>query len=563
MSWPVQWVSLVFLVGAMLVRGLDNPIYYPCYPRPVEDIAHVGQSSSQVSFTLCGDQGVGNQSMWWRAVEPDAQCFGLGRPGRECSKSTTNEFHCLVGEKWDRLRLEVNFPASQRTAPVKIEVGNRYSMSLQGAVSRIILEELMNFPVELVVRTGTSGVYERVSRTENYLSMEVWKSSVYTPADLHYVRSEVLQQPFVKEDEGIAYTANRSKLIDWQPPDEDLENIILNIKESAILSKPLRSIGYSGIYLNGPGVQSTNGVEFWHVLQNKEVRKSFSQDGTIKCQERLRSGKSCTDPEATFFCDGSCPAAMWGGTACCYHGKFYPPQCIPAGVSAEDIMADPDWSSPYCSELIHPDASLDVGYFEAVIVNLGLNFTVNYLGDASWRELVLKRTLEGTSTLFYGFVPDALVEAVNASQVLLPEYTDACGRSYSTDPLESGIFCGKESIDLTKLISSKVKENNPDLYNFWNEFSLTNDEYRALLSLHVAGGGLLATIDQAACEWVKEAGAARWHSWVQNSNASSDSSNTRLMLALLISCTLVVVIVAAVLVSTRPVASSEIGARGW
>ena len=75
-----------------------------------------------MTYTSCGDQGVGNQSLWWRAIEPFEQCFGLSLPERLCSKSTTNNFECLVGEKWDRLRVELAYPDEPRKSLARVEV---------------------------------------------------------------------------------------------------------------------------------------------------------------------------------------------------------------------------------------------------------------------------------------------------------------------------------------------------------------------------------------------------------------------------------------------------------
>eukprot|EP00976_Prorocentrum_cordatum_P079346 1183509-Prorocentrum_minimum.AAC.1 len=90
-------------------------------------------------------------------------------------------------------------------------------------------------------------------------------------------------------------------------------------------------------------------------------------------------------------------------------------QCIPDGVTMEDIRADPEWASPLCREFLHASMSWDTAYFEAVIVNLKLNFTVNYIGAAYLSELVMKRTAAGIPTLFYGFTPGVLVERVNGT----------------------------------------------------------------------------------------------------------------------------------------------------
>ena len=79
-----------------------------------------------VNVTSCGDRVVGNQSVWWRAVEPEKQCFGLSRPDQKCSKSMTDSYHCLVGEGWDQLRAELNYPQVPRRAPAVLEVRDHH-----------------------------------------------------------------------------------------------------------------------------------------------------------------------------------------------------------------------------------------------------------------------------------------------------------------------------------------------------------------------------------------------------------------------------------------------------
>eukprot|EP00959_Pyramimonas_sp_CCMP1952_P353596 7408297-Pyramimonas_sp.AAC.1 len=78
-------------------------------------------------------------------------------------------------------------------------------------------------------------------------------------------------------------------------------------------------------------------------------------------------------------------------------------------------MADPEWSSPYCREFIHPDASWDVAYFEAVLVNLELNFTVSYLGSAKSTKLLIDRTAAGIPAIFYWFSPDVLLQQLDGT----------------------------------------------------------------------------------------------------------------------------------------------------
>jgi len=514
---------------------MDVAAYLPCYPRPQEATVTLNNATTRVTFTNCGDEGVGNQSLWWRAVEPAQQCFGLGMPNPDCSKSTTNRFQCLVGDHWDELRDKLRYPTRSRTGVAKLEMGNWYSMSLQAAVARILLEEMMNYPVELVGRTGTHSAFERVSRHRNYLTMEAWTGPNFNPQQDNYILSDLPENPFVEDEEsgGIAYAANLSAPLAFQPEGE-LRRTFLAISETNVVKDLLGATGTVGIFVNGPAIQDRNiYVEFWRGLQERAALEVFPPDGTIRCEDRLKSGTSCADPEASFHCDTSCPSVLWdGSSACCYHGKFHPPQCIPEGVTGEDIRADPNWASPLCRELIHPDASWDVSYFEAVLVNLKLNFTINYMGPTKLVELVKRRTGEGVPTIFYWYTPDTLIESVNATLVVLPKSRASCLNSFSLDPLVSKVDCQMSTVHLSKLASVDVRINEPDLYSFWSEFSMTNEDYSALLELHVSGGGRNETIDEAACQWVRE-NPQRW-TWMVSNQAvprgTSTSSKTVLIL---------------------------------
>ena len=84
-------------------------------------------------------------------------------------------------------------------------------------------------------------------------------------------------------------------------------------------------------------------------------------------------------------------------------------------MTLEDIRADPEWASPYCREFIHVDAYSDPSYFEAVVVNLKLNFTFSYLGESKATARVLQRTAQSIPAIFYAFEPDVLPQAAKGA----------------------------------------------------------------------------------------------------------------------------------------------------
>jgi hypothetical protein len=211
-------------------------------------------------YTICGDEGVGQQHMYWTKLDA-TQCFGLSEPQKKCSRSTSGKHHCLVGEEWDALRERVGFVETvnpKRT--LTVEVGNWPTSALTAAIARILLEETMNFKVGLgtlqphpqprmptnarfecrlslfglqvslgasdmlppkrvqrtvpgresncmvwlkrvqvrsVARIGTFGVYERVARHHNFLALEAWESVQYENSVSYYVWDNVCSHPFV------------------------------------------------------------------------------------------------------------------------------------------------------------------------------------------------------------------------------------------------------------------------------------------------------------------------------------------------------------------------------
>jgi hypothetical protein len=197
-------------------------------------------------YTTCGDEGVGHQHMYWSKVDA-TQCFGLSEPEKNCSRSTSREHHCLVGEQWDALRERVGFiEAVNPKRTMALETGNWETYAVMSAIARILLEETMNFKVGLgtpeprpqsrkamnahdcpalsifwlkraqvrmVARVGTWGAYERVARHEKYMALEAWESVQYENSVSYYLWDKVCSHPFVLiESANPKVRANRAPL---------------------------------------------------------------------------------------------------------------------------------------------------------------------------------------------------------------------------------------------------------------------------------------------------------------------------------------------------------------
>ena len=106
----------------------------------------------------------------------------------------------------------------------------------------------------MVARTGTLNVYERVARTENYMSLEVWARPAHQLAGKYYTGGDmVLERPFIEEQGWIAYHANRSTPLDL-PDDNALKDAILSIQDRHVSSDLLGATGKVSMFLNRPGM---------------------------------------------------------------------------------------------------------------------------------------------------------------------------------------------------------------------------------------------------------------------------------------------------------------------
>eukprot|EP00854_Cymbomonas_tetramitiformis_P017998 gene17998-21436_t len=387
----------------------------------------------------------------------------------------------------------------------------------------------MNFRVSLISRGGTYSAYERVSRHQNYLAIEAWASNSYTATANYYVFEDVLKQPFRADNNGEVVWASTGVSIPVQPQTAELFEKTVAIRERPTDHNLLGSTGEVGIFVILPQelrLDESLIVDFWRGLKQPRSLQLFPVDGTLSCEERLLEGNSCEDLERRFYCPSECPTTLWRGSeACCFHGKFHPPQCIPENVTYADIQADVNWKSPNCREFLHPDAGWDVGYFESVIVTLGLNFSVNYVGYDGLNSILRNRSHLGVPTIFYWWKPEPLILRYNASRVQLPEFSTNFDTEFSSslDPLTSDIGFDQEVIHLTKIISQDVKTLEPDLFHLWERLFLDAEDLEALMRLHPLSGShsTAQTVDEAACEWTK-ANVNRWKPWVRNSARASD-----------------------------------------
>lgn len=100
--------------------------------------------------------------------------------------------------------------------------------------------------------------------------------------------------------------------------------------------------------------------------------------------------------------------------------------------------------------------------------------------------------------------------------MMLPRFTSECEEGYHTDPLLSKIDCEHQTLPLQKLIHANLKATDPDLFHLWDALRLDNDEIHDLMARHAVAGGGHATMQGAACSWLKSrVDHVNWHDWLQ------------------------------------------------
>ena len=90
------------------------------------------------------------------------------------------------------------------------------------------------------------------------------------------------------------------------------------------------------------------------------------------------------------------------------------------------------------------------------------------------------------------------------------------------EPTQSPINCGKPNEALSKLIASRLMHDEPDLYNFWRAFRLTNAHVEQIMGNSAAEGNTYKNISHAACQWLRE-NQEEWRAWPKNSVTTCQS----------------------------------------
>jgi hypothetical protein len=134
--------------------------------------------------------------------------------------------------------------------------------------------------------------------------------------------------------------------------------------EDVLFSLPVGYDGFSALFVptrtlaKYPLATSYNAYKFL-----PEYKNIFPAAFSTPCNETLQDpAGGCVDSNR-WCAIGEDPGLF--NTTKCVQGRYVPPQCV---------------GNPSCQEIYHASPIWDTGYFEAVIRNLKLNFTIVYFG---------------------------------------------------------------------------------------------------------------------------------------------------------------------------------------
>jgi len=118
--------------------------------------------------------------------------------------------------------------------------------------------------------------------------------------------------------------------------------------------------------------------------------------------------------------------------------------------------------------------------------------------------------------MHYWWEPEVLVSSQRSSRFIVPDYSQECGSLIQPDPKYSGVDCDQEPFNLYKVMNKNVSKHEPDLFELWSKFIITNkDQMNMMRSVHSNFGGTgNMSISEAACNWLKTT-TVDWPSWIR------------------------------------------------
>jgi glycine betaine/proline transport system substrate-binding protein len=257
-----------------------------------------------------------------------------------------------------------------------------------------------------------------------------------------------------------------------------------------------------------------NPVEISEVDENDAMFTGMA-DGTLDAVlEIWPSG--ITDAENAFFEDGTVDEMGELG-AVGRIGWFVPRYVIDEN---PDLATWEGYQDPANAALFATAETGDKGRFlgtdpsysefdAQIIENLGLPFEVQFSGSepATVAELD-SRVAANEPVLMYWWEPTAAVSKYDLVKVELPAYTQECGASQASG--DGGVDCDYPEDPIIKAASAKLKDKDPNVYEFIKAFSLSNDDQLSMLPAMEIDGEDPAEV---AAKWV-DANADKWKAWL-------------------------------------------------
>lgn len=363
---------------------------------------------------------------------------------------------CLVGGHWDDLRQSLDSLRESNSRPITLEMSNWEAHQLQTSIVRILLEEILQYSTNVLFREDGTFRVPRVAQGCVDINVEVWGSTT------------TRKQQFVKY-----------------------------LETEEIVADQLGTLGLEALYVTESEVMPP---VHYNYLQDEHWcaaggMAAFPPDGTTQLSDML-------DASGNLVCAGDGP---WPNSSC-INGRFYPPQCLPL---------DSNGASPTCRELYLVNPLWSAGWWEALVMNLGLNFTIAYLGseEAMARRCAERHTWD--NIMLYWWTPSVLAALCDLVLFSVPRYTEECVASYHYEPNLSGVNCSPPSDQLMKIINAPLYHADETIRYFFNHYFMLNVDQSLLLEKYVQLG---LSVEETACEWLHEH-EAMWRNWIPEAKA--------------------------------------------
>jgi glycine betaine/proline transport system substrate-binding protein len=142
---------------------------------------------------------------------------------------------------------------------------------------------------------------------------------------------------------------------------------------------------------------------------------------------------------------------------------------------------------------------------QALVKNLGLDFTVVYAGSEAALIAAFKAAQQGHTPLIgYFYSPQWLLSEIPLVHVSLPAYTPGCDANIAT------VTCDYQPYDLDKIANRAFEYSGSPAAQLIENFQWTNDDQNQV-ARNITEGGL--TPDAAAKKWL-DANPTIWKAWL-------------------------------------------------